>query len=72
MMRRPPATPQPLVTRDQAMQSCAEVLAYAADELSRMTPEAVAEQAYVSGGPSREVIAARFRALRDKCRASAA
>lgn len=67
-----PTTPQPLVTRDEAFQSCAVLLAHCADELSRMTPEAVADQAYVSGGPSREEIAARFRALRDKCRASAA
>lgn len=67
-----PATPQPLVTRDEAIQSCAVLLAHCADELGRMTPEAVAEQAYVPGGPSREVIAARFRELRDKCRATAA
>ncbi len=71
MTERRPATP-PLVTRDEAIQSCAVVLAHCADELSRMTPEAVADQAYVPGGPSREEIAARFRALRDKTRATAA
>ncbi len=71
MTKRQPAA-QPLVTRDEAIQACAVVLAHCADELSRMTPEAVAEQAYVPGGPSREEIAERFRALRDKSRATAA
>ncbi len=71
-MPRRPSTPPPLVTRDEAIKSCAIVLAHCADELSRMTPEAVAEQAYVPGGPSREEIAAQFRALRDESRVTAA
>lgn len=63
---------RPLLTREEALQGCAEVLAHAVDELGRMTPEAVAEQAYVRGGPSREVIAERFRVLREKYRVNPA
>jgi hypothetical protein len=49
---------------ERAVDEVAQILADVRAQLGRQTPEQAADAAYVPGGPSREEIAAKVRALR--------
>lgn len=49
---------------EQAIDEAAQILADVRAQLATQTPEQAADAAYVPGGPSREEIAAKIRALR--------
>lgn len=49
---------------EQAICNAARVLAAARMRIARLTPEEVAQQAYIPGGPSVEELAAKVRRLR--------
>lgn len=52
----------------RAIDGAAQILADVRAQLAAQTPEQAADAAYVPGGPSREEIAAKVRALRAQSR----
>jgi hypothetical protein len=63
---------RPLVTREQAIRNAARVLAFACEEMDAKTPEQVARDAYIPGGPSLEALEAKCRQQREDAARSAA
>ena len=56
----------PTITREQAIRNAAQVLARWRARTATLTDEQIVEEAYIPGGPSREVLLAKVRALRAK------
>ncbi|WP_242908708.1 hypothetical protein [Actinomadura terrae] len=57
-----------ITPRADAMRAAGQILAETRAQMAVMTPEQIADAAYVPGGPSREDLAEKVRALRAQTR----